>query len=66
MSKYIYPYSKESAKEDGHLDLWHASHAENIACAKAIDAEIELDIVRLIIRKNSIVVVLMLADCCHF
>ena len=42
MSKYIYPYSRESAKNDGHLDLWHASHAENIACAKDIDAEIEL------------------------
>ena len=41
MSKYIYPYSRESAKEDGHLDLWHASHAENITCAKAIMDEIE-------------------------
>ena len=41
MNIYLYPYSRESAKNDVHLDLWHASHAENIACAKAIDAEID-------------------------
>ena len=42
MSKYVYPYSRESAENDGNLNLWQESYAENIACAKAIKDEIEL------------------------
>jgi len=42
MSKYVYPYSRKSAENDGHPDLWRESNAENIACAKAIKDEIDL------------------------
>ena len=39
-SIHVYPYSRESAKLDGNLELWRRSRAENIACRDAIDREI--------------------------
>jgi len=43
MSKYVYPYSRESAENDGVLDIWQDSRSENIACAKSINNEISLN-----------------------
>ena len=37
---YVYPYSREEAKERKRLDDWKASHKENVACRKAIESAI--------------------------
>lgn len=39
---YLYPYSREEAKRLGQLADWKASHAENVACRKAIERAILL------------------------
>ena len=38
----VYPYSLNEAKRLNESDLWKASHADNVACRKAIEAAIML------------------------
>lgn len=40
---YLYPWSRDDAKDRNELELWQESHDANIACRKAIEAAIMQD-----------------------